>query len=50
MSEQWLTFRETTELVRKHLGASIGRSEAVTNTALASGEVRYQNYPPIRCC
>jgi hypothetical protein len=43
MSEQWLTFREAVEIVRAHLGASIGRSEAVTNAARASGEVRFQN-------
>jgi hypothetical protein len=47
MSEQWLTFREAVEIVRKHLGASIGRSEALLNAARASSEVRFQNpaYP-----
>jgi hypothetical protein len=43
MSEQWLTFREAVEIVRAHLGASIGRSEAVMNKARASGEVRFRN-------
>jgi hypothetical protein len=43
MSEQWLTFREAVEIVRAHLGASIGRSEAVMNEARASGQVRFQN-------
>jgi hypothetical protein len=43
MSEQWLTFREAVEIVRGRLGASIGRSEAVTNAARASGEVRFHN-------
>jgi hypothetical protein len=46
-NEEWLTFEDTTELVRAHLGASIGRAQAVTNEARASGEVRFQNldYP-----
>jgi hypothetical protein len=43
MSDDWITFTEAVEIVRAHLGASIGRSEAVTNEARASGEVRFQN-------
>jgi hypothetical protein len=43
MTEQWLTFKEAIEIVRKHLGTSIGRSQAVTNAARASGEVRFHN-------
>jgi hypothetical protein len=44
MSDRWLTFGEAVEIVRKNLGgASTGRSEAVTNAARASGEVRFQN-------
>jgi hypothetical protein len=43
MSEEWITFREAVDIVRAHLGSSIGRSEAVTNAARASGEVRFQN-------
>jgi hypothetical protein len=43
MSEEWITFSEAVEIVRAHLGSSVGRSEAVTNAARASGEVRFQN-------
>jgi hypothetical protein len=43
MSEQWITFEEAVDIVRAHLGASIGRSQAMTNAARASGEVRFQN-------
>jgi hypothetical protein len=43
MSERWLTFREAVEIVRVHLGVGIGRAEARTNAARASGEVRFQN-------
>jgi hypothetical protein len=43
MSEEWITFSEAVEIVRAHLGASIGRSEAVTKAARTSGEVRFQN-------
>jgi hypothetical protein len=42
-NEEWLTFEDATELVRAHLGTSIGRSEAVISAARASGEVRFQN-------
>jgi hypothetical protein len=43
MSEEWLTFGEAVEIARMHLGASIGRSQAVINAARASGEVRVHN-------
>ncbi|QDW38968.1 hypothetical protein FFI89_018540 [Bradyrhizobium sp. KBS0727] len=42
-NSDWLTFAEAVEIVRVRLGASPGRSEAVTNAARASGEVRFQN-------
>jgi hypothetical protein len=43
MSEEWITFSEAVEIVMARLGASIGRSEAVTYAARASGEVRFDN-------
>jgi hypothetical protein len=43
MSKEWLTFTEAVEIVRAHLDASVGRAEAGTNAARASGEVRFQN-------
>jgi hypothetical protein len=44
-SEQWLTLSEATNIVRVHLGSSVGRAEAVTRAALASSEVRFD--PPV---
>jgi hypothetical protein len=38
--DQWITFEDAVGLVRSHLGASIGRSQAVARTARSSGEVR----------
>jgi hypothetical protein len=40
MMKKWLTFREATALVKDRCKASIGRSEAIFNTARASGEIR----------
>ena len=43
MSEQWLTFADAIEVVRQHIGCTIGRAEATLRAARASGEVRFQN-------
>jgi hypothetical protein len=43
MSEQWITFDEAAEIVRTHVGGSIGRAQKMAREAQASGEVRIQN-------
>ena len=43
--DQWITFDNVVELVRARLDASIGRAEAATKAARASGEVRTRNRP-----
>jgi hypothetical protein len=43
--DQWITFDDVVELVRARLDASIGRAEAATKAARASGEVRTRRRP-----
>jgi hypothetical protein len=40
MADEWCSFQELVNIVRRRLNASIGRSEAIVIAALASGEVR----------
>lgn len=44
MSERWLSRAQRLDVVKRHLGSSIGRAEKVLKDACASGEVRPQ-YP-----
>jgi hypothetical protein len=43
--EHWLSFREAVQIVKDHLGTSVGRSEAIVRDACESGEVRLS--PPL---
>jgi hypothetical protein len=38
----WITFESVVEIVRAHLGCSIGHAQKVTKDALASGSVRFK--------
>ncbi|WGS02213.1 hypothetical protein MTX26_15910 [Bradyrhizobium sp. ISRA443] len=40
MNDRWLTRADAVDVVRKHVGCSSGRAEAILKAALHSGEVR----------
>jgi hypothetical protein len=43
--EQWLNFHDATKEVRKKLGVSVGKAQAMLREACASGDVRSQREP-----